>query len=245
MAEKNSSTEDTKKICFVICPIGDPESETRRHSDLVLKHIIVPTAKGAGYDEENIIRADQISKPGIITHQIIEQILDADLVIADLTEHNPNVYYELAIRHAARKPVVLLYRKGERIPFDVAPNRAIAYDPTDWGSPVVCQKELSEQILEAKKHPNAENPISTTIDLRMFSQAQDPAGKSNAVIISMLLDIKTAIAEVLDNQSRVSRITGPSQIDYMATQKLNALRLAALQTVDPTFMAQAPEAEKK
>jgi len=52
-----------------------------------------------------VIRADKISEPGIITTQIIGHIVDAELVIADLTDKNPNVFYELAIRHAIRNPI--------------------------------------------------------------------------------------------------------------------------------------------
>jgi len=86
-----------KKSCFVIAPIGQEESETRNRSDLVLKHIIKPAAEECGY---KAVRADEISEPGIITTQVIQRLIDDDLVIADLTERNPNVFYELAIRHA-------------------------------------------------------------------------------------------------------------------------------------------------
>lgn len=94
-----TSKQKEKKVCFVIAPIGEEESETRKRSDQVLKHIITAPVEGLGYE---VIRADKISEPGIITSQIIEYIVDADLVVADLTERNPNVFYELALRHATR-----------------------------------------------------------------------------------------------------------------------------------------------
>src|SRR5688500_15553907 len=108
------STKKEKKICFVISPIGEEDSETRKRSDLVLKHIITPPIDQSGYE---VVRADKISEPGIITTQIIQYIVDAPLVVADLTERNPNVFYELALRHAIRKPLVQLIKKGESIPF--------------------------------------------------------------------------------------------------------------------------------
>ena len=52
-----------------------------------------------------------MSQPGSITTQIVDQILTAALVVADLTGHNANVLYELAIRHVVRKPVVQLIQK--------------------------------------------------------------------------------------------------------------------------------------
>ncbi|MGE8207862.1 hypothetical protein ACQKP0_25710 [Heyndrickxia sp. NPDC080065] len=78
------------KTCFVVSPIGSNESETRKRADQVLRHIIEPCVKKKGYSE--VIRADKISDPGTITYQIIDQIVNADLVIADLSEHNPNVF---------------------------------------------------------------------------------------------------------------------------------------------------------
>jgi hypothetical protein len=71
----------SEKICFVIAPIGAPGSETRKRSDQVLKHIICPAAADRGY---TAVRADEIPEPGIITTQVIDQIVSVPLVVADL-----------------------------------------------------------------------------------------------------------------------------------------------------------------
>ncbi len=86
-----------------------------------------------GYE---VRRADDIDDLGQITHQIIERLLDDDLVVADLTSLNPNVFYELAVRHAARKPVITLMTFGQRMPFDVQDVRTVFYnlhDPDSLG----------------------------------------------------------------------------------------------------------------
>ena len=88
-----------KKKCFVITPIGEDGSETRRRADQILRHVIAPAAEACGFET---VRADQIAEPGLITTQIIQHIIDDPLVIADLTGSNPNVFYELAVRHAIR-----------------------------------------------------------------------------------------------------------------------------------------------
>ena len=119
------------KDCFVISPIGEAESETRKRSDQVLRHIIRPAAEECGY---RAVRADEIDKPGIITSQVIQRVVGDSLVIADLTESNPNVFYELAIRHAIRKPLVQIIQKGKRIPFDVAGARTVHFDHHDLDS---------------------------------------------------------------------------------------------------------------
>lgn len=102
--------------CFVIAPIGDEGSEERRRSDGILNYIVRPAAEELGL---TAVRADEIARPGSITLQVIEHVLEAQAVVADLTEHNPNVFYELGIRHTARKPTVLIAEEGERLPFDV------------------------------------------------------------------------------------------------------------------------------
>lgn len=94
------TTKHQKKVCFVISPIGEDESEIRKRSDTVLKHIITPPASELGYD---VIRADNIAEPGIITTQVIQHIVDADLVIADLTDRNPNVFLRIGFKACNKK----------------------------------------------------------------------------------------------------------------------------------------------
>src|SRR5690242_7227892 len=93
------------KNCFVLRPIGEPESQRRATSDDRYEHLIQPAAAECGYV---VTHAGLIAEPGMITPQIIKRIVDDNLVIADLTDGNPNVFYELSLRHAIRKPCVLI-----------------------------------------------------------------------------------------------------------------------------------------
>lgn len=113
------------KKCFVISQIGSEGSKERLQSDKVLKFIIKPALEELDYKVE---RADESSEAGSISKSIIQNILTNDLVIADLTGHNPNVFYELAIRHATAKPFIQIIEKGEKIPFDIYDMRTISYD---------------------------------------------------------------------------------------------------------------------
>lgn len=97
-----SSVEELRG--FVIGPIGQAGSDVRKRADLVLHSIIKPALGPLNY---TVTRADDITNPGQITPQVITFINSADLVIADLTGHNPNVFYELAIADALEKPVIL------------------------------------------------------------------------------------------------------------------------------------------
>src|SRR3546814_12011024 len=102
-----------KKTCFVIGPSGGSESETRNSADWFLAHI-KSTAECFGY---TVVRADKIATPGLISDQIINELCEADLVIADLSEHNANAFYELAIRHTTGKPVIHMIHVDYHIPF--------------------------------------------------------------------------------------------------------------------------------
>jgi len=149
-------------ICFYITPIGGEDTIERRHSDLFLGSIVSPAVAECGL---RLVRADQISQSGVITRQIIEHIVHAKLVVADLSFHNPNVFYELAIRHACRKPTVQIIQVCDKIPFDVSPVRTIVIDNTDIYSLIPqlesYKSEISNQIRKAlESGAEADNPIS-------------------------------------------------------------------------------------
>jgi hypothetical protein len=111
--------------CFVISPIGQPGSETRKHADDVFECIIDPALKAAAIEGR---RADHINDVGRITRQMYDDILLADFCIALLHGFNPNVFYELAIAHSAGIPVILLSQVGIDPPFDIKDERVFAYD---------------------------------------------------------------------------------------------------------------------
>lgn len=184
----------TMETCFVIAPIGEQGSETRRRSDLVLKYVISPAAEQCGY---TTLRADQIAEPGLITSQVIQHVIDDPLVIADLTERNPNVFYELAIRHALRKPLVQIIKRGEQIPFDVAGTRTIPVDDRDLESVEDAKQEIVRQIESLKKRPQeVDSPISVAIELQILRQSDNPEERSLAELVASISEIKTDLSSL-------------------------------------------------
>ncbi|MCX6900188.1 MAG: hypothetical protein NT105_16010 [Verrucomicrobia bacterium] len=204
--------KDTKpKICFVIAPIGADASDVRVRSDQVLKHVIGPSARDCGYEP---IRADQISEPGLITSQAIQHIVEDPLVIADLTGRNPNVFYELALRHALKKAVVQIIHATESIPFDVAASRTVHVDHHDLDSVAKAREEIVRQIRAVEKNPEeVDTPISVAVELQFLRKSDNPLEKSNAEIITMLQEIKAGLAEVRDEPRR--RRMDPRMLDEM------------------------------
>ncbi len=182
------------KTCFIIAPIGEPESDIRKRSDQILNFVITPAVKECGY---KAIRADQISEPGMITSQVIQHVVDDPLVIADLTEQNPNVFYELAIRHAFRKPFIQLIAKGENIPFDVAGTRTIHVDHRDLESVEQTKKEIIAQIefIESNSTELA-TPLSVSLDLQLLKQSSNPEQRTLADILSSIGELKSSVHEL-------------------------------------------------
>lgn len=182
------------KSCFVIAPIGDADSETRKRSDQVLKHVIRPAVVSCGY---KAIRADEIDKPGLITSQVIQHVVNDPLVVADLTERNPNVFYELALRHALRKPLVQLIRKGDGIPFDVAGTRTIYVDHKDLDSVESAKSEIVEQIKALERDASdIETPISVSLDLQLLRQSEKPEERSLADLVAAVGELRTSLSTI-------------------------------------------------
>jgi hypothetical protein len=85
--------------------------------------------------------------------------------VADLTGGNPNVFYELAIRHGLKKPFIHMIEAAESIPFDNAQVRTIPIDLTDLDSVDRAKKEVQSQIESIEKGSSPESPISIAFDL--------------------------------------------------------------------------------
>lgn len=150
---------------FYITPIGEAGSIQRRHADMFASSIVEPALEASGL---RLVRADQIESPGVITKQIIEYIVHSRLVIADLSFHNPNVFYELALRHVLRRPTVQIMRKVDRIPFDVSQNRTVIIDEEDKYDLVAKMPtfiaDLRAQVRQALENPDAaDNPVSMSV----------------------------------------------------------------------------------
>lgn len=120
--------EATKKICFVVSPLGEPDSSTRIHADWFLEEIVQPVFNEIPSFE--VVRADKIALPGMIDAQVIQHLLDAEVVVADLSTLNPNVFYEIGIRHMIQRPIIHMQSADEKIPFDVSLYRAIRFSRT-------------------------------------------------------------------------------------------------------------------
>lgn len=134
--------------CFVMMPFGE-------WFDRYYQEIYVPAIKEAGFEP---VRADELFSTGSVVEQIWEQIEKAKILLADLSGKNPNVFYELGLAHAAKKPVVFTAGQLEDIPFDLRHLRVIVYEvrEPEWASHL--RKSITDYLRNAAKEPGKSIP---------------------------------------------------------------------------------------
>ncbi|RYE43663.1 MAG: hypothetical protein EOP24_27445 [Hyphomicrobiales bacterium] len=118
--------------------------------------------------EWEVVRADEEKDPGSITQMVIKRIVTSDLIVADLTDHNPNVFYELAVAHGYKKPVVTIMTDGQKVPFDIVDMRTVFYDLTNPASVHSAKERLVNSAKHVLENPTPTNPL---VGYEMFSTA--------------------------------------------------------------------------
>lgn len=115
----------TEKICFIVTAIGESGTETRDRADEVFSYLIAPVCEELGYKP---VRVDQVDAVDNINETIINYLKTAPMVVADMTGHNPNAFYELGFRQALELPLVPIIQAGNGLPFDVISQRTVFYN---------------------------------------------------------------------------------------------------------------------
>lgn len=189
----------SKKICFVVAPIGPENSSIRERSDTIFKYVITPSVTPLGYEVQ---RADIPSEPGVISERIIRQVMDDELVIADLTGGNPNVFYELCLRHAVGKPCIHIIEQDDKIPFDVNQLNIISINYKDLASAEKVKQEIKEQIEVIHSGDfKMMTPLSTGINMQALKESGNLIESSLADIMSKLSHIESKISALMTNKS--------------------------------------------
>ena len=174
MAKSNGQAADKKRLCFVIGPIGSAGTAERKHADLLLNLVVkeVLEKDEFGY---GVRRADEDARPGMIGDRVITDVINAELVIADLTDLNPNAFYELGIRHSAQQPTIHMARAGTALPFDNFGHGTIFVDLGDFQSILTARLQLAESA-RAIGEPDftVTNPITQANASFKMRESTDP-----------------------------------------------------------------------
>ncbi|SUD38011.1 hypothetical protein [Ectopseudomonas mendocina] len=208
MSRAKQSTEipeaasQTTKKCFIVTPIGSGDSQTRRAADGLIRSVLKPVLDSYEYE---LHVAHEISLTGSITRQVIQHILEDDLVIANLSELNPNVMYELAVRHCTGKPVITLAENGTRLPFDIADERTIFYSNDMRGvtelKPALCA------AIDSLASGEVDNPINRVRKDKILIESltgQD----AQSILIARLDGIERAISRMNYSTPKPSSFIG-------------------------------------
>jgi hypothetical protein len=144
-----------KPTCFVIMPFGTRSDADRNHYTVVYERIIRPPIDAAGFECE---RGDEIPEYGPIPDQITQKLATADLVVADLSGRNPNVFYELGYRRALKKAMISISDNLENLPFDVATYRTILYRADSVEIGAKCSDAIKDHAMRVRKNLRAGKP---------------------------------------------------------------------------------------
>lgn len=188
--EENNEKRGRK--CFIITPIGNENSDTFRKAKGVIESVIKPVLEKNGFSY--IKPSYEINVSGMISSQIINRIIDDDLVVANLTGNNPNVMYELCLRHVSAKPIIHICEEGTVLPFDIKDSRTIFYRNDMLGV-----NELKEKLNLFLCSMNYDieyrsNPIYTSVQYgNLLKEAVEP--KENEQL-SILIEMVSSINEI-------------------------------------------------
>jgi nucleoside 2-deoxyribosyltransferase len=212
--------EEKKKTCFIVTPIGQSNTNTRRAAEGVIDAVIEPLLIEEGFTVEV---AHRMANSGSITKQVIQAILTADLVIANLTELNPNVMYELAVRHAVGKPVIQICEVDTKLPFDINDERTVFYT-NDMLGVVELKNSISKMLSSAMTETKPDNPIyrvTTEIKLLESLSVEGSEHGLEKYLIKRLDSLERAIIRIDTPSITVPSASIRSQIRLTALIKLS------------------------
>jgi len=185
------------RTVFVVSPIGKSGTPEYRRAKLVLDFII---KKAFPKPHWTVVRADDEESPDSISTQVIRRIRESDLIVADLSGHNPNVFYELAVAHGYERPVIHMISAGETMPFDIADQRAISYELENPESVDAAITKMAASQRWLDDNPDLlRTPLSTYGAFTAISSTQ-PGSESNEAIAE-------ALGEIVHRLGRLERST--------------------------------------
>jgi len=156
-----------KPLCFVLMPFGRKQDATGRVIDFnaVYQQIISPAVTAADLEP---IRADEEQVGGTIHKPMFERLMLCEFAVADVSGANPNVYYELGIRHALKpRSTIILFAEGTTLPFDIALLRGVPYRTDPAGNPLDAETHIAviaKYLQAARKDHHVDSPVFQFVD---------------------------------------------------------------------------------
>ena len=202
-------------------PIADCDGYEKGHFAHVYDDIIKPAIDKT---EFTAIRADEVKETNFIHLDILKKLIDAPIAVCDLSTRNPNVLFELGIRQAFDKPVVLIQEKGTPKIFDIASLRYLEYSKEmKYHEVLESQKSLQEAIEATKAAEGDSGNINSIVKLMALSSPAIIPNLDNSnkevlaldVMRSQMNDLKMMM-EMMVHEGRkgISRRSSIAAIEY-------------------------------
>ncbi|WP_153006175.1 hypothetical protein [Sphingomonas sanguinis] len=196
-----------QKLCFIVGPIGEVGTPVRKLADWLRDGIIKPVLE-ADELSYHVKRADEDAAPGSISKAVINDIVNADLVIADLTGFNPNAFYELGIRHALQKPTIHIIAESVKLPFDNADQRTIFVDILDFQSIVSAKDHLRAAVFATQdENYRVSNPVTQAAALKEIRSSGDPRDEILSNLSDRISRIENNVAPAIQGQGRLATMS--------------------------------------
>ncbi len=194
--------DQPKKTCFVVMGFGrktDYQSGRVLDLDKSYQYIIKPAAEEAGLECK---RADEIIHSGLIDVPMYEQLLVADVVIADISTANANAFYELGVRHALRPFTTITIAEDKMLfPFDVSHLAIRKYqhlgDGIDFGEVVRMKGELKTAVQTILENPGKDSPVYS-----FFTDLEPPMRRKVEQAVAQSAPAAVAVAATASNEGR-------------------------------------------
>jgi hypothetical protein len=207
------------KDCFIIMPISDADGYPAGHFKHVYDNIVVPSCEMANY---KAVRADDVKATNLIHLDILKKLIEAPIAICDLSSRNPNVLFELGIRQAFDRPVVLIQEIGTPKIFDIAPLRYLEYSKDmKYHEVLKSQRELKDAIEATVTAGDDAGNVNSIVKLLALSQSAkipelkgDKEGLALGVLTAEMQEMRKLMEMSIYDRNRGSRKGSISAIEY-------------------------------
>ncbi|HII4524288.1 TPA: hypothetical protein ACY4UK_001430 [Clostridium perfringens] len=224
---ENSKDKESLE-CFVIMPISNHKDYDEGHFNLVYEDIFKPAIKSAGFTP---YRVDESKGCNVIHLEIIKKLIESPMAICDVSTRNPNVLYELGIRQAFDKPVILVGDDDPSKIFDIANINTYKYNRTlNYRSVLQDQKEISKRIKETfENHKNGidSNSLIKILKIDAATKNVNPKEKLDEKdMITMMYNELMSLKKDLRNNYNLNKsknLEGISRYNMLKSQYNDAI----------------------
>ena len=198
---KSDSEVQNNKKCFIIMPISTPEGYTENHFKKVYETIIAPAVVKAGYEP---YRVDDDRICDSIIDKILRNLVECEMAVCDLSSRNPNVMYELGIRQAYGKKVVLIQDEKSQPIFDVSAINTVFYNSRRIYEDVIAsQNNISEAIISTAKEDSIS--LMSIANMRPATIEVQSENDDKQISEKLLLSILSTVRRLEQSQVMQSR----------------------------------------